>query len=307
VLSSLGSGPTLQLEAGNALFRGMGEQDAPAKARASFILEALTALGVKALAPGVRDLGAGTAFLKAEAARVGLPIVSANLRDSGKQPFPSSVVLNAGGLKVGVVGLSPVGPVGGVPGVEGLPIVGLARTELKALKGKADLLVVLAAVPHGDALELSQQLKGEADFVLQSGGDGRGFPPPEVLGAVVVNGGVRGQGLGLLELVINGGGPWVDLSEVKRDQELLKSLEERLKDVAGRRKAATDKAVKDQLATVEKDFTARRDELKKKALAVGKGGRTFDLTWKMLDKTVADEPELKAQVLVHEPSYKGQH
>ena len=63
VLSSLGSGPTLQLEAGNALFRGMGEQDAAAKARASFILEALTALGVKALSPGVRDLGAGTAFL----------------------------------------------------------------------------------------------------------------------------------------------------------------------------------------------------------------------------------------------------
>jgi 2',3'-cyclic-nucleotide 2'-phosphodiesterase (5'-nucleotidase family) len=117
--------PTVLLDAGNALFREPTPQQAPlAQQKAELVLEQMEAQGTVAMAVGTRDLSQGLAYLqKATRARSKkLKLLSANLVDkAGKAPFAPSMVVEAGGLKVGVVGVSAEGTPAGEPGLTGRP------------------------------------------------------------------------------------------------------------------------------------------------------------------------------------------
>src|SRR6187549_975073 len=153
-------GHPLVLDAGNALFRATGLDDPDSKKRAKFILETMGVLGTQVMAVGDRDLGAGLPFLLDAAKGSKVKLLSANLRDQGKAVFEPSAVLPYGKLKVGVIGVSPAS--------RGIPPLVAVTEEMKKLKRKVDVIVVLAAVPYADALQLTTELKGQLDIVLQS-------------------------------------------------------------------------------------------------------------------------------------------
>jgi 2',3'-cyclic-nucleotide 2'-phosphodiesterase (5'-nucleotidase family) len=288
----------LVLEAGNALFRVPGVPDDAAKQRAAFILKMLGQLGTAALAPGPRDMAAGRELLATEAAKAHVRVLSANLVAADKKGlFPASAVLSAGGLQVGVVGVS-------APSIHGAqPPVAAALAEAKKLRPKVDVVLVLAAMPYGDALQLATEAGDAVDFILQSG-DSRGQGVAQKQGtAYVVPTGERGRAVARLKVTVAGRGPLTDLSQLERDRQTLTLLDNQLAD-ARKRVDATDGGVqqawRQTLTTLEQ---RRRDVEKGLAASTAKPPRSFSFGFVTLDPSVKDDVEIKALVDRVEPGH----
>ncbi len=292
-------GKPLILDAGNALFRAPGLDDDASKKRAKFILDAMGELGTQVMAVGARDLGVGLPWLREAAKDSKVKLLSANLRDGGKPVFDASTVLTSGKVKVGVIGASPAST--GIP-----PLVAVTE-ELKKLRPKVDLVVLLAAMPYADALQLSTELKGQLDFVLQSG-DSRGTPAQLSEGNVVIGSGERGRSVGKLTVNPVGKGAWVNLDQAAADKALLDGLDARMKELKERRKGITDKKALADFDATLKDFEKRRAEQAARAnAAVAPGARTFKLEWLALDSALGDDEAMKKRVLEFEPTYAAPH
>jgi 2',3'-cyclic-nucleotide 2'-phosphodiesterase (5'-nucleotidase family) len=292
--------PKLILDSGNALFRAPGLNDDASKDRARFILKTMGDLGTQVMAVGVRDLSAGLPFLQEIAKGGKVKLLSANLREKDAAPFEGSTVLTAGGIKVGVIGASPA--------ALGIPPLPAVQEQVKKLKAqKPDLIVVLAAMPYPDALQLSTQLKTDVDFILQSS-DSRASNPQWSEGNLVTSSGERGRQVGRLDLNVTGKGPWVNVDQTAQDQELLKGLDQRINELKERRKGITDKKALQEFDQTLVELTKRRnDQAKKAGAATAAGARTLKLAWLPLDRTAADDEALKAEVLKYEPTYAAPH
>lgn len=298
----------MTFDSGNALFALEGKADERQVPRAKFILETMGKLGTKVMAAGAKDLGAGATWLKDAAAKAGVKILSANLREGGKPIFDGSAVIAVGGARVGLIGVSAPGQTAGNTVMTAGPIVAAVKEELAKLKGKTDLIVVLAAVPQPDAFELAHNFSNEVDFVIRSGEAGGNLPPQRTDGAWVLSGGARGQAVAQLILKLDGTGPFLDLSALAREKELLDALDLKIKDFAPRVKTAKDPESKAMVEKTLAELQSRRAEQKKKVdPGVSPTARTMASSFVVLDASVVDEPSLKAEVLKYEPTYAGAH
>lgn len=308
VLESLASSNVLVLDSGNALFPNAGVATEKQKAQAAFVLSVMERLGTRAMAVGQRDLSAGLPYLEELAKHSKVKFLSANLRRAGKAVFEGGVVLDAGGVKVGLVGLTAVGQVAPERDVLAEPTVEAARAALKKL-GPRELTIVLAATSYADGMQLSTALKGEVDFVIQSG-EFRGSQPAQRMdstSAVLFASSQRGQALAKVELVLGSTkGPFIDLSVAERDSQQLKFLGEQVKTLEERIAVAKDKSATRDLLSTLKDLKKRQKELSSGAAEhVSPSARTLKLDWLLLGQDVADDPQLKAEILKYEPTYAG--
>ncbi len=292
------SGPVLLVDAGNALFETSYSTDAKAKAKAELILRVMGELKTSAMAVGFRDLALGPEFLTQAAKRAGVPLLSVNLTRDSKPLFPGSTVVTAGGVKVGLVGVSPtIGNLDRFPGVRAEPPVRAALAEARKLRGKVDLTVALVAVPWADALQLSKEGGDLFDFIIQSG-EQRG------LGVMqrndrnfVLNAGERGRGVGALQLDLSGKGPLVDVAELDRARIRQKNLQSQIEAVKGRAAAEQDPAARKSYQQTLASFEDQLRQLRSGDLEqASKGARTVKLGVQFLDESVPDDPALKAEV-----------
>ncbi len=310
----------LALDAGNALFKTLADgQDASAKPRAELLLEQLDAQGYTAMAVGQRDLVLGVDFLKKKTKGAKLKLVSANLVDAkGQALFPASVVTTVGGLKVGIVGVSPASadpqaPAGGAAflpaGVRGLPVAPAVGAEVKRLRQKeqVQLVVLLAAVPYVEAVKLAQGAEG-VDFVVQSH-DSRGVGMAQRQGvSTLVPPGERGRQVAKLELSVEGDGPFTDLSEANRARESQRMVEANIERVKERLKAEQGEDARRSLQETLASFESRRDALARTAAAQGPAtGRTYLLTYLQLGADVASDAAVQKQVERVEPPGSAGH
>ncbi len=303
----------LVLDAGNALFKSpLPDGDSKARERAQLVLEQMDAMGTRAMAVGARDLSLGTDFLvKSAKGAKKLKLLSANLVDAGGKPlFPASLVVTEGGVKFGLVGVSPEGPVGGQAGAVGKPPIPAALAEARRLreKEKVDVVVVLAAVPYLETVKLSQQAGDSMDFIVQSHeGRGPGVGQRNDY-ATLIPPGERGRQLARLELSIDGKGISVDLTEAERAKENLKILDLNIEQAKARLATLKDETARKAMAEAVASFEARR-----KALVLQTGGsteglkRTHRLSYLQLGSDVADDPELKKRVERIEPPGSASH
>ncbi|NVI98050.1 5'-nucleotidase [Myxococcus sp. AM009] len=311
----------LVLDAGNALFKSRDSAQAPdARARAELVLSQMDAQGTAAMAVGARDLGLGVGFLRKQTRRAKLKVLSANLVDAqGKLLFPASLVTTVGGVKVGVVGVSPAmarpTPVGlAVPGqaqeqVRGLPARPAVAAEVKRLreKSKVALVVVLAAVPHAEALQLADQVEG-VDFVVQSHeGRGQGIAQRQAQ-ATVIPSGARGRELAKLVLQLEGTGRFADASVQERTRQQLRLLEGNLTRakarLAGTQAPAEQRPLEETIARLEATRAAYQ-----KALSGGAtdAGRTHLLSYIQLGSDVPADPAVQKWVERVEPPGSAAH
>ncbi|MFP2902107.1 5'-nucleotidase [Corallococcus sp. 4LFB] len=306
--------PVLALDAGNALFKTLADgQDATAKPRAELLLEQLDAQGYAAMAVGQRDLVLGVDFLKKKTKGAKLKLVSANLVDAKGQPlFPASVVTTVGGLKVGVIGVSPASADGAAllpEGVRGLPVGPAVAAEVKRLRQKEQvgLVVLLAAVPYVEAVKLAQGAEG-VDFVVQSH-DGRGVGMAQRQGvSTLVPPGERGRQVAKLEVSVEGTGPFTDLSEANRARENQRMVEANIARVRERLKAEQNEDTRRSLQETLTSFESRRDALARTAAAQGPAtGRTYLLTYLQLGADVASDAAVQKQVERVEPPGSAGH
>jgi 2',3'-cyclic-nucleotide 2'-phosphodiesterase (5'-nucleotidase family) len=302
-------GPTLIFDSGNALFAFEGPQEKSAQPRAKFILETMGKLGTKVMAAGTKDINFGATWLKQTAAKTGITILSANLLENGKRAFDGSTVIVVNGVRVGFIGLTQPGELVGLgTPMSALPVVPAVKEELAKLKGKADLIVLLAAVRQADAYQLSGAFKNDVDFIATSSESRGMIPAQKADGAWILNPGAKGQAIAQLAVKLDGKGPYVDLAEVAREKELLTSLEARLAEFEPRLKATKDPQARELMQQTVTDLKTRRAEQKKKVDAgVSPSARTFDYTFVVLNDQIVDDPPLKIEVLKHEPTYAGAH
>ncbi len=309
-MDKLAPANVLVLDSGNALFANAGVATEADKARAKFILSVMERLGTRVMAVGQRDLSAGLTFLEALAKTSKVKLLSANLQKSGKRAFDASVVIDAGGVKVGIVGLTAVGMVAPDKDVGAAPTLESAREALKAL-GPRDLTIVLAATSYADGMQLSTELKNEVDFVIQSG-EFRGTQPAQRMddtAALLFASAQKGQALAKVQVVLGSAkGPFVDLSLNDRDQQQLDFLAGQVKTLEDRLALVKDKSATGDLKKTLGELKQRQKELSASvAKKVAPTARTVKLEWVMLDQKVADDAALKAEVLKYEPTYSGSH
>ena len=290
------------LDAGNALFKRAEVSDQPSKQRAELILRTMGELGTVAMAAGARDLNEGVGFLKQNAARAKVAVLSANLRRGDKPVFPASITKTVAGVRVGIVGVSPPGKMA-EKDLEALP-VREALTEARRIRSKVDVLVLLAAVPYADALQLSKEGGKDVDFILQSN-EARGPGPAQNLGDnYLMPTGDRGRQLGDLELELGGSGRFLDSGERSRLEQTLANLEHQLAEVSRRKAVETKPDVQNVLEQTQVNFEARRATVQKQlaASATAPHGRSFALKFEALGPEVPDDPRLKELVSRLEPS-----
>lgn len=293
--------PVLVVDAGNALFQTEAGDAPRARERAALLVRQMGALGTAAMAVGARDLALGLDFLRTSAAKAALPLVSANLVDAkGQRLFSASRVVELGGLKIGLVGLSPEGKrVGQAPGIQGLPLVPAALSEAQRLKveDQVDVVVVLAAAPYPKALELAREAPRAIDFVVQSHeGRGAGMALRHAF-ATLVPPGALGRQMAKLDLRVSGPGVFADAGEAERTRAAVRVLDANLATVkqrlASRPDAATRKSLEDTLGS----FTARKRSLEG-SLARPESGpaRSFTLSYVTLGEGFAGDPAIQAEV-----------
>lgn len=292
------------MDSGNALFKHSAAKDADAKKRAAFILGVMGRLGTSAMAAGARDLVLGPAWLKQEANKAKVPVLSANLVDgAGKPLFPASKIVEVAGKKVALIGASPAGTIEGVSGAKGLPITAAVVAEAKKVRPNADVIVVLAAVPYADAMTLSRDAGAHVDLILQSH-DARGQGPAQRgEGNYVMPSGERGRMVGRLQLGLKGSGPFFDEQEVARDASTLRNLETQTVEVKRRLKMVTDPSAKKDLENTLKHFEQRTAQLRQRQEAARKAtGRTLSLEWMTLTPEFQDDAALAEEVRRIEPN-----
>jgi 2',3'-cyclic-nucleotide 2'-phosphodiesterase (5'-nucleotidase family) len=288
------------LDAGNALFKASASRDDVSRRRAEFILRTMGQLRTAAMAVGARDLAAGPEFLKKTAARAKVHLLSANLVDGrGALLFEPSMRTRIAGIRVGVLGISPLQS---GAGMRGTPPVQAALGEARKLKGRVDLIIALAAVPYADALQLSKEAGDTIDLILQSHeARGVGIPQRNGGGAFVIPTGERGRQLARLELDLSGSGPWVEVGQKERDQQLIKGLDFQIAATRKRLEAASPGATNSLTQTL-RSFENRRETLAKEiAGSSEKSGRLLKLDFLGLGAEYAGDPALKAQITVLEP------
>lgn len=292
------------LDSGNALFKNTGLKDADDKARAQVVLRGMGRIGVEAMAVGARDLDFGPAWLKSQAEKAKVKVLSANLVDAnGKAIFPASTVITVAGKKVGVIGVSPAGPVENGAGAKGTAIAPAVLSEAKKLRKSTDAVIVLAAVPYADSLQLSRDVGSAVDFILQSH-DSRGQGAMQKgEGNFILPSGERGRQLGRLSIALTGKGPFVDADELKRDEQTLKILDTQIGEVHKRLEMTPDKAAQAQLRTTLAQFQSRKQQVAARIKGSRQGGgREISLDWITLTSEFPEDAELAAEAKRIEPN-----
>ncbi|WP_324289968.1 5'-nucleotidase [Pyxidicoccus sp. MSG2] len=301
--------PVVLLDAGNALFRKPVRQDEPlVTQRAELVLEQMEALGTTAMAVGHRDLSQGLGWLRkaAQGPKKKMKLLSANLVDkAGKAPFAASTVVEAGGLKVGVVGVSPEGAPPGEPTLKGRPPLEAAMAEARRLrqKSKVDVVVVLAAVPYQEAVKLAILAGDAVDFVVESH-EAKGIGIGELVGthAAVFPSGELGRQLTRLELNVDGPGPSVDLGSGTRARQQLVVVEGNLLKAHERLAATRDEPTRADLSRTIVELEGRMRQLETEVdVKAPAGGRAHQLSYLTLGLSVADDAAVKQKVEQLEP------
>ncbi|MBM7117919.1 5'-nucleotidase [Archangium primigenium] len=304
----------LVLDAGNALFKTtFAGGDPQEKARAQLLLEEMDALGTTAMAVGARDLILGADFLRAFQKKGKMKLLSANLVDgAGKRLFDASTVVSVGGVKFGIVGVSPSGPVPRQDGLTGQPALPAVLAEARRLreKDKVDVVVVLAALPSLEASTLSLQSGKALDLILQSH-DGRVSTLAQRDDyALFMTAGDRGRQLARAQLTVQGPrGPFVDLSQQDRAQQSLKIVEDNLaqarKSLAAARDASVQATWRETIAGLEQ----RKKELGPMSVPGGAkaGERAIRFSYVPLGSDIPDDPDIKARVERIEPPGSASH
>ncbi len=161
--------PILFLDGGSCLFNIQDRYPKQVErkqllAKAFVIIESMNRMGYQGMALGSSDLLLGLENLKKLASAATFPILSANfLGPDGAPVFTPWTVVEAGGVRIGVIGLvmSTLNPrylEDLAPGCRAVNAVETAKKAVAELKGKADLIVALSHVRKEENEELGKQV-----------------------------------------------------------------------------------------------------------------------------------------------------
>ena len=166
------------LDAGGLLSqspRGQVERPGEVEARAEVFFAAMKANGLAAFNVGVHDLALKPDALNKLSERHGVPLVSSNLIDatSGKPVFPTHHLVEAGGVKIGILGLvaasSAYNTVIEQAGLKARdPLVAARETAAKLREQGAELIIALSQLQKDELAAFEQGAATGVHVVLGS-------------------------------------------------------------------------------------------------------------------------------------------
>lgn len=269
------------------------------RAKAESLGPILEGLGLAAYAPGPSDYALGADALRGLGQRTHAPALVANT--TGRE---ATLVRVVGGVRVGLVGVSDFALVDGAPPA-GAPAttdpVAAARAAVASLRGRADVVVVLASVPRRVARTIAGEVPG-VDFVIAARETSATAPPPERIGrAYLLTAVEQGKGLGAVDLYVRGDGAFQDTSDATAAAERAR-LDERLHALAGRIAAweqdpATDRAAIAAQRARLAEMTARRAALEHRTVPTT--GRVFEARSFEIAPEVPRAPAVQSQIATY--------
>jgi 2',3'-cyclic-nucleotide 2'-phosphodiesterase (5'-nucleotidase family) len=200
----------LLLDAGNAFW---GPVPVTAQTKGSVIAQAMNMLAYDAMTIGPGDLQLGLETLRERETEAEFPILSANLvlEGSTEPIFTPYVVLEVGGRKIGILGLTGSGEMAMPMQLPGGDVVDLldpfevTRAHVAQMSAETDIVVVLSNL----GMALQEQLAGAVPGVdlIVGGGSRTVLPEPRIVGgAVIVEAGFRGEWIGSTNIEIDSSG-----------------------------------------------------------------------------------------------------
>jgi 2',3'-cyclic-nucleotide 2'-phosphodiesterase (5'-nucleotidase family) len=285
------------LDAGDALFSTFvltKETEPESRLKAEAIAYGFQKFGADVLNVGGFDLAKGYDYLRQLADSLKLTYISANLIDAttGELVFPAYQIIEKGGLKVGIIGLTDLLP----PTVKDLKskdIIETGRQLIKELKQQVDVIVMLVNVERSQVENITSAF-ADADYIFTSRSTYRTRPGTNQLskGPLVYASGNQGKYLTRVDLtILKPDSAVVDISRLqarlnvinrrmeslqKRDPE--KPLEEIYADKPNLLK--TIARYRDDKATLEKELQAATNRSVYTSVA--------------LSKKIKDDPEMLA-------------
>lgn len=226
------------LDAGDLLFsrRVHSSLSAPQQKEvvlgAQLIVDAFNLMGCDAVGIGLDELRLGTKTFAKATKKAAFPFISANLvRTSGRQISNPSVVKNVGGLRWGIFSLMSANPAAQAqtPDWKVLDPVSTAKQVVEKLRGKADIIILLAAMPLQELRALLSEVPGIT--IAVAGDNPSGLRNPlQVGGTIVVSSYGYGRYLGVLKLGIGDPeAPFVDEAKIMALERELAVLEGKIK------------------------------------------------------------------------------
>jgi hypothetical protein len=194
-------GTPLILDSGNLFFNQNpipDEMKAQMRLKGDLIADAYMRIGIDAMNVGELDLAIGIDYLL----KKGLPLVSSNLvYGDGKTVFHPYVTREVNRVKVAIFGLiSPLPPqgLGNGKGLKVLNPAETARSMVKRLKGRADLIILLSNLGQQDDERLAREVQGIGVIV---GGRSRVLlqTPVKVGNTLILQAAAQGKYIGRLD------------------------------------------------------------------------------------------------------------
>ena len=296
--------PFLFIDSGNLLFKQARIPEGPSQEllTAEGIIKIYRTMKVDAVAVGPLDLASGLELLTSSQQQ-GFPWLSANLVDEAQRPlFQPLMIKKAGRIKAGIIGLT-----GAVPSLPTGVTLADWRTLLPALleesSAQCDILILLSSLSAAENQEIARQFP--ALHLILAADQRRGnMMPEQVNNTLITQTGTQGKYQGMLTIDWNKSGRWgqpsgTELTELRNRIGALDWQLQRMR----RRVDLQQPDYLDKIKLVENDreTVVRQVEELEQALAAGHSVEqdracTFNHTFLALERTMAEEPEIKAIV-----------
>ena len=215
LLSRISDREIIQLDAGDLLFDSTSIPSSlqeKSKLRAEYLLKSLALLKHDAVVPGEKDFALGVKTFEQLTKKSPIIFLAANLqRKNGKQFLRSDFIFrrqtkSKKPLAIGVIGL--VGEKLNYPKeLTVLPVIETAKTHVKKMRHKVDILIALTHQGFDADSELAKQVKG-IDYIIGAHSQSFLQTPSKIGSTLIFQSSFRNQYIGLI--TINGGSDSVD-------------------------------------------------------------------------------------------------
>lgn len=288
-------GPLVVVDAGLSLTRMVpvskvaGDME-QRQIKAELIAGAFAASQTDAISLGATDWALGVDYVRKLVTEHDLPVLAANLTCGGEAPYPGSKVVEAGGKRIGIVGVTD----GEVEGCELGDTVEALQRAVSEL-GKVDIVVGLiplqspgeiAQITANQTLPIDIAIDGRSRTTV-AGADLRG-------GVQFLSGGSEGKAVGVLSLrFVKPGSRWVPTDGVDMLEKELAMLREQREAVVERRNGAAP----DEIERYDKQLEAYDTELERVSRELEESRAAVGTNWFAIEQI-----DLLPEVPDHEPT-----
>lgn len=192
----------------------MASADRPQRLlKAELIVASLSERGLDAMALGGSDWALGSELVRGWVEEYKLPVLAANLVCGDKKPYPSSLIVERGGKRIGFVGVTE-------GEVDGCTVESGVASAQEALSALGDVDVRIGLIPTRKR-SIEDWAEVGFDLVITAAGSSAERPKREGT-AWVLQAGSRGKHLGVAELEwVPGGEGWqVEGADIAFEEEI---------------------------------------------------------------------------------------